>query len=204
MVIRVAGLDLSTRSAGVARLTVDDDGVPSTWTGTFGYDLDQTATIVERWLRLEAIASEIDEAVDDASDLVVVEGPALNTNRPQAGRFDLWGGWWLVVDRLLTPNRKRRGHAVAIVTPTQRAMYATGNGRAPKPNVLEAVRRHYGDRFDIPLGPATGPAGDVADGVVLVAMGARHLGHPIDSPSPLHLRALDRVRWPHLENRTAP
>lgn len=204
MVIRVAGLDLSTRSAGLARLTVDDEGTPSTWTGTFGYELDETATIVERWLRLEAIASEIDEHVDDATDLVVVEGPALNTNRPQAGRFDLWGGWWLVADRLLSPTRKRRGHALAVVTPAQRAMYATGNGRAPKPHVLEAVRRHYGRMFDIPLGPATGPAGDIADGAVLAAMGARVLDHPIDNPSPLHLRALDRVRWPHLENRTAP
>lgn len=202
--IRVVGLDLSTRSAGVARLTVDDEGVPSTWTGTFGHTLDENATLVERWLRLEAIASEVDEHVDDATDLVVVEGPALDTRRPQRGRFDLWGGWWLVVDRLLSPTRQRTGHAVVVVSPKTRAMYATGNGNADKDSVLQAIRRHYGQHFTIPLGPATGPAGDVADAVAMAALGARHLEHPIDDPSPLHLRALDRVRWPHRENRTAP
>ena len=78
------------------------------------------------------------------------------------------------------------------MTPTARAKYGTGKGNAAKDAVLAAVIRRY---------PAVDVTGnDEADALILAAMGARHLGIPLElSPVPGPcLDALLKVRWPEL------
>jgi crossover junction endodeoxyribonuclease RuvC len=100
-------------------------------------------------------------------------------------QHDRSGLWWLVLDPVHWDGRARD---VVEVPPTCRAKYATGKGNAPKDAVLAAAIRRFPD-WDI-----TG--NDVADAVILAAMGARHLGHPIDQMPAAHLTAMAAVRWP--------
>ena len=69
-----------------------------------------------------------------------------------------------------------------VVPPKTRAKYATGNGGADKRAVLAAVRAAY-PQFTI-------RNDNEADAVVLAAIGARSLGHPIDDLPASHLAAL--------------
>ena len=73
--------------------------------------------------------------------------------------------------------------------PTSRATYATGKDNAGKDAVLAAVVRRYPD-VDV-----TG--NDEADALVMAAMGARLLGHPLEDSLPQsHLRALAGLELP--------
>lgn len=76
-----------------------------------------------------------------------------------------------------------------VVTPAQLKTYATGKGNASKDAVLAAAVKRY------PAWDITG--NDVADAVVLMAIGSRLLGHPIEASLPqTHLRALDKLALP--------
>ncbi|GMA22268.1 hypothetical protein GCM10025864_44320 [Luteimicrobium album] len=44
---------------------------------------------------------------------------------------------------------------------------------------------------------------DEADALILAAMGARHLGHPIDDVPATHLAAMNGGQWPDLEELAA-
>lgn len=196
--IRVVGLDLSLRSSGIARVTVHDDGRVETFTTTVGRPAEARATLAQRWHRLDATRDAILEEiaptnlrwVDARPDLIVMEGPAFSS-AANAGGEDLTGLRWLVLDEVLSTALD-----VVVVAPTTLKAYATGDGRAPKAEVLAAIRRHYGDRFTIPTGA---PAEDVADAIALAAMGARALDHPIDSLPEQHTRAMRTPRWPSTE-----
>jgi len=187
----VAGIDLSLTSTGIAlaywgmphvqgATGLETEGVDVhrvTSTGRAGASLDQRAD------RLEKLAREITEHVCSA-DLVVIEGPSFGQAR-QGGQHDRSGLWWLIIDRA----REAYGSQFVEVPPATRAKYATGKGNAPKDQVLAAVVKRYPD-VDV-----TG--NDVADALVLAAMGARHLGHPIEASLPqLHLDAMTKIRWP--------
>jgi hypothetical protein len=71
--------------------------------------------------------------------------------------------------------------------------YATGKGMIAKDAVLAAVVRRYVG-IDV-------TCNDEADALILAAMGARHLGQPIEDSLPLtHLAAMDNVHWPATSN----
>jgi hypothetical protein len=174
---RVIGLDLSLTSTGLS------DG-SSTWLITSKGT--KTATLDDRRGRLMALCEDAVCACIGAA-LVVVEGPSFGQAR-QGGQHDRAGLWWLVVADL--------GERVVEVPPATLKTYATGRGNASKDEVLAAVVRRY-------------PTVDVgnnneADALVLAAMGARHLGHPIDDLPQTHLRAMTKVAWPTLANEGVP
>lgn len=188
MMTRIVGVDLAMRATGIARLTLDSSGAPATYTTAVGRQGELRATLAQRWQRMrETTAAIVDEvlAATRAQDphLVVIEGPAPSTGA-QIGSFDTAHLWWSVVDRCLD-----EGIPVTVVAPSTLKAYATGNGRAKKPEIVAAVRKHYGDRFDV-------TSHDVADAVVLVAMGARALARPIDQLPEQHTRAMRTPKWP--------
>lgn len=193
--IRLVGVDLSLTSTGVARLTLDESGEhdqPLSHTEVVGYALAKDATLQERAERVWRVAYGVLELTVPGSntrnppDLLAVEGPAY-ANDPGAG--ELHGLRWAVY-------RHWTRHAVPFVevNPSTLKLYATGNGRAEKTLVVQAIRRHYGDRFDIPLRKVDGRE-DVADAIALVAMAARSIGRPIDEDHPTRLRAVRTPRW---------
>ena len=180
--LEVAGIDLSLTSTGIARACWDvpGDGV-ETITRRVQSKGAVDATLLERDARLSLLVATITDEVWDAR-LVVIESPAYASVSGHA--HDRSGLWWCLVRTLLY-----RGIAVVEVTPQHRMQYATGKGNAGKDTVLAAAVKRYAT-WDI-----TG--NDVADAVVLAAMGARAVGRPIDEPMPqAHLRAMTRVRWP--------
>jgi crossover junction endodeoxyribonuclease RuvC len=84
-----------------------------------------------------------------------------------------------------------QGDLVAEVPPATLKKYICSRGNAPKDQVLAAASKRY-PHIDI-----TG--NDVADAVVLAAIGARHLGFPIEeSPPRANLAALDKINWPEV------
>lgn len=182
----VVGIDLSLTSTGIAEIRWGDLDAPDDTTvatrriqsaGRAG------ASLADRQARLHRLAGQVVEWAAYA-DLTVIEGPSLGQAR-QGGQHDRSGLWWLVID-LLTDAYD----SVAVeVPPACRSKYACGKGNAPKDAVLAAVIRRYPD-IDV-----TG--NDVADALTLAAMGARHLGHPIEASLPqTHLDAMTRIRWP--------
>lgn len=172
----VAGLDLSLTSTGVAM--VNPEGAH--FTDRIKSKDQAGASLGQRQDRLRGIADNVIATVT-GSDLIVIEGPSY------ASKFghphDRSGLWWMVVSRLM-----HAGLDVIDVAPSARAKYATGAGNAGKDAVLAAAVKRYPE-WDI-----TG--NDVADAVILAAMGCRHLGHPIDSLPQIHLTAMTKVRWP--------
>lgn len=195
----VVGLDLSLTSTGVARIDTDAETVkldtvtskPAKNLGRHGGVLPPT--LDQRHGRLHNLRREIGLCAHDA-DLIVVEGPSYGSKTGQ--QHDRSGLWWLVVDWLSNePGNGGWGISVVEVPPANRIKYATGKGRADKDAVLAAVIRRYPD---VVVG-----GNDEADALVLAAMGARHLGHPIEPSQPgcvrglplTHLAAMDHVNW---------
>jgi crossover junction endodeoxyribonuclease RuvC len=195
--VKVIGLDLSLTCTGVAVAT-EDGAVTDRITSTPARRVpkgDPLLTIPERALRLDGI---VDEIVDHArgADLVVVEAPAYDSKSPHT--HERSGLWWLVVWRLWARNV-----TVVEVTTGGVKRYATGRGGASKDDVLSAVIRRY-PHVDV-------NGNDEADALILAAMGARHLGHPLERPVPgrplfpgsplpkVCLAAMDAVHWPDRE-----
>jgi crossover junction endodeoxyribonuclease RuvC len=188
----IVGLDLSLTSSGVA--------IINTGTGSIVVDRVRSkapatdrhpktgkslpATLQQRTDRLNSLARQITSAAELA-DLVVVEAPAFASKTGHM--HDRSGLWWLVVNGLDV-----LGCTVAEVTTGGRMKYATGKGNASKDTVLAAAIRRY------PEVEITG--NDEADALIIAAMGARYLGHPIEDSLPQsHLAAMDNVAWPALE-----
>lgn len=181
--MKVVGLDLSLTSTGVAVATQD-----GAITDRITTKPTPNATLRDRVARLGMMASLTCDHAKGA-DLIVIEQPAYS--RTGGSTHDRSGLWWLVVGKLsgLYP--------VVEVAPTCRSRYATGRGNASKDDVLSAVIRRY-PHVDV-------NGNDEADALILAAMGARHLGHPLERPGlkPMHalptphLKAMDAVHWPN-------
>lgn len=168
----VAGVDLSLTSTGIALSTGLLRRITSK--GAAGDGLN------ERSARLSSLADQVVLAVADA-ELVVIEGPSYASQGGSA--HDRSGLWWLVV-----ANLRDRGVDVVEVTPNGRAKYATGTGTAAKGKVLAAVVRRFAG-WDV-------DDDDVADALVLCAMGADAAGHPLVEMPAAHRAALRAVAWP--------
>lgn len=183
----VAGIDASLASTGIAVATLTD-GMLEPLTRKVVTTGHNGATVLQRAARLDRITGHILDTVPAAAALVVIEGPSYASPKEVAGqRHDRSGLWWQVVHALLAADLP-----VTEVAPTSRAKYATGSGAAGKDAVLAAAVKRY------PAWDITG--NDVADAVIVAAMGCRHLGHPIDSLPQVHLAAMTKVHWPATES----
>lgn len=176
----VLGLDLSLTSTGVAYAA---DG--EVHTGLLR-SANHGPTVIDQRKRLQGITAAIWKYVGSAGrvpDLAVIEGPSYGSKG--AGTWDRAGLWWMVVDSFIGNHIP-----IAIAPPSCRARYATGKGNADKDLVLaETVRR-----FDRIL------RNDEADALILAAMGADRLGHPLVVMPAAHRTGLDKVAWPDLND----
>ena len=199
--IRVIGLDLSLTSTGIARLELDEHGtITGSHTDTVTSGPPEEQTLPQRVRRVDYVAGCVMAAALGAyprweidpvqrPHLIVVEGASFGSTTGQAQeRAWLRGAVYLGLYEL--------GLECVEVAPTSLKLYATGNGRASKTHVVQSVRQHYGEHFDIPLCKADGRE-DVADAIALVAMGARSIGHPIDPDHPKRTRAMRTPKWTH-------
>lgn len=178
---RIAGLDLSLTSTGVALV---ERGHPPQ-SVALGSEGKATATLPQRHRRLTLLADKIIDAttLQGPPDLVVIEAPAYS--RGTGHMHDRSGLWWLVVSRILT-----LGYPLIEVGPNLRAKYATGKGNAGKAAVMIAVTRRYPD--------CDFTTDDEADALVLAAIGSRLLGHPLEDSLPKpNLEALKTLEAPH-------
>lgn len=172
---RVIGVDLSLTSTGVA-------GADWATTIAGGSLAKKGATLQQKWTRICRVRGRLLEYLDSA-DLVVIEGPAFASNDP--GAHERAALWWRIVGRCLSNDVP-----VAVVPPSTLKVYATGNGRASKEDVVQQVQRRWSH--------ITFRGNDQADAIALCAMGLDHLGHPTVELPQTHRRALVSVTWPEL------
>lgn len=170
------GIDLSLTSTGLAYVG-EDNRVECIRIKSAG---KKTATLQDRRTRLASIHNKISVHIPPDA-LVVIEQPAFS--RTTGHMHDRSGLWWLIVDYLSV-----RGNDVVEVAPTVRAKYATGKGNAGKDQVLAATVKRYPD-VDV-----TG--NDIADAVILAALGRRWLGAPIDNMPAAHTAVMASIAWP--------
>jgi crossover junction endodeoxyribonuclease RuvC len=97
---------------------------------------------------------------------------------------------WLVRYRLWKASAP-----VALVPPSKVKLYATGKGQgADKLAMVRAAERFPGVEIE---------DDNAADALWLAAMGARHLGMPVDDVPQAHAAALMGVTWPFLAGEVA-
>ena len=134
--------------------------------------------------RLRALVDLRQRIIDEIGcpDLAVLELPA--PSRAGGGSHERAWLWWEMYRWLESSYIP-----VALLTPNQRALYATGKGNAPKTAVVDAVARRW---------PAWHTGGDdnLADAVALMAAGRDRLGYPIIDMPKAHRGALDKAIWP--------
>ena len=188
----VAGIDLSMTSTGVAVFANSElrtnwlrklsrvQSKAADWQSGRDAKGKPAATWKDRYVRMENITDRVAMLVPPRA-LVFMEGPSYGSKG--AGTWDRAGLWWQVYEALHVAQQC----TVVPVSPSQRMLYATGNGRADKDAVLAAVVKRYPE-LDI-----TG--NDVADAVVFAAMAARVAGWAIESTEPpaKALTALDKL-----------
>lgn len=171
----VIGLDLSLTGSGVAS--------SAGWCEVVGQKDVTTQPLDRRLAIIDDLADRILTLVR-SPQLVVIEQPAFS--RAGAGSIERHALWWLIVRAL-----RGRDVPVAEVTARGRMRYATGKGAATKSAVVDAVARRWSS-FE------TGGNDNLADSVVLCAMGCDHLGSPLAAVPQTHRAALDAVKWPDL------
>jgi len=183
--MRIVGLDLSLTATGIAVLD-DRDGIRVSAVGSKGA---KDATIAQRVARLDDLERAIINRLGNDVDLVVIEAPSFGQMR-QSGEHLRAGLWWRLVsliENTIAP--------VAEVPPATLKKYATGKGNATKDAVLLATARRF------PTVDVT--TNDEADALWLCAAGAQVFNQPIVDVPLVHLEALDKVVWPHLEGLEA-
>jgi len=179
----VIGLDLSLTGTGVAVSRGDHNDVSLATISTRA----DNGSIAGFSTRCAAIANMIDDHARSAganpmSLAYAVEGLSLHSKSSSLDR--IFASWWMILAEL----RQLGWPEPSIISPNERAMYATGKGNANKEAVLLASVRRY------PLVDISD--NNQADATVIMAMLRRHLGAPIEAPLPqTHLRALEKVRW---------
>jgi crossover junction endodeoxyribonuclease RuvC len=172
--LRIAGLDLSLTSTGVA--LIQPGGPVSVY--RIQPPPAAKATVHER---LKFLYTEVRQLVAGATH-ITVEGPSFGSNQ---GQHKLGGTWWIVMHVLWLDNPDAE---VVEVSPTTLKVYATGRGnKLEKDEVAISVVRRY-PAVDI-------RNNDMADAWVLAAMTADQLGCPVVEVPKDHRRALKD--WPY-------
>lgn len=162
----VVGIDPSLTSTGVA-IHLPDPGlveVPRIITHRVRSTGTADATWPEREARIINLAADV-AAVVPAASRVFIEGPAYS--KSQGSSHDRAGYWWRLYSLLAAKNCP-----ITVVMPNLRVKYALGTSRGSKDEVMASAIRRYPDA-DI-----TG--NDVADAVVILAMGCRLLQIPLE------------------------
>lgn len=169
----VVGLDLSLTGTGLARYEA----------GSFHHaaHLKTPSTKIKGHDRLHLILEEVDWFCRDAG-LVVIEGLTFQFDAERANA----GLAWLVRHQLWYQRIP-----YAILGAPNRAQYATGDGRASKAQVIEAVNS------DLFPGARTGNDNE-ADAIVLAAAGLRQFAQPVDNVPEANWIALKKGKWPDI------
>ena len=176
--MKVVGLDVSLTNTGVAVLSGEDTNVFRISSKPCPDDIQPR---VERLLGMVRQLPLVTEG-----DLVVVEQPAFS--KTTGKHHDRSGLWWLMVEDLTA-----RGADVVEVAPSVLKKYVVGKGNASKSEMQGTMIRRM-----LPLAPSLVLHDDnEVDAFGLAAMGARHLGHPVDGDLPRpNLAVMGSVRWP--------
>lgn len=188
----VAGIDPSLTSCGIAILVA---GQP-VYLDAIGHPGRDGASYDHRSRRIVSQCRAIITAITEcniggrnstpnvAIDLAVIEGPAYGHNLPS--NHDRAGLWWGIYSAL-----RAKHIPTAVVAPGTRAKWATGHGRAGKSDVLAAVRAWWPNHSI--------RNHDVADALVLAALGAYHLNEPMPfTPKDRHQLGADIIDWPEV------
>ncbi|MEW2393124.1 hypothetical protein AB0933_32660 [Streptomyces venezuelae] len=177
----VIGIDPSLTATGIAST--------HGWCDVIGHakrTKDPGITQLPHLGRLNALRALLNDILTTIAhpDLAVMELPAVS--RSGGGAHERGWLWWQLYARLTS-----RGIPVGLLSPNQRAQYATGKGNAGKGAVVDAVARRF---------PAWTTDGNdnAADAVTLMAAGRDWLGHPITDLPKTHRAALDKAIWPAL------
>jgi Holliday junction resolvasome RuvABC endonuclease subunit len=178
----VIGLDPSLTGTGIA----SSNG----WCDVIGYKRPNSKAPGitqlphhERLAAMRTLLTDVTTAIGNPA-LVVMELPA--PSRSGGGAHERGWFWWQLYNHLDTHET-----LIGLLTPNQRALYATGKGQATKNAVVDSVARRW---------PDWPTAGDdnAADAVVLMAAGRDWLGWPIAPMPQTHRAALDKATWPTL------
>ncbi|MFD7995575.1 hypothetical protein [Streptomyces mexicanus] len=177
----VVGIDPSLTGTGIA----SSNG----WVDVIGYkrrSKDPGITQLPHPERLTAMRALLDQVLEaiGTPHLAVIELPAVS--RSGGGAHERGWFWWQLYNRLTN-----RDTPIGLLSPNQRALYATGKGTAAKGAVIDAVTRRF---------PAWTTDGNdnAADAVALMAAGRDWLGHPITDMPKTHRAAIDKAVWPTL------
>lgn len=187
--VRVGGIDLSLSSTGVAVVHAGEDG--GQWRTYRVRSKVEGAGLLAQHRRMRDIRGRVLEALlhDEPLDLAVIEA-RFSGGLKARGAHDLSGLWWDVVGELCDA-----GVPVASVVGSTLKVYVLGNGKPGgkqtevKALMTAAIARNY-------PGALTAGSHDIADAVGLAAMGARHLGQPVDCLPDTQLRAMGSPLWP--------
>lgn len=176
--MKVLGLDPSLTSTGLALVE-----------GGKVLELKRIRSKKKGHERVQEILSEVIYYAAQA-DMVGIEGVAYGAKGSSVAQiFGLWG---VLTHALWGLGPRGGGDNYYVVPPTVRAKYGSGKGNAGKDEVLAAVIRRY---LDVDV---TG--NDVADALVIAAMGARQYDAPLEANLPAaNLKAMEGVTWPELQ-----
>ncbi|MFF6931552.1 hypothetical protein [Streptomyces californicus] len=177
----VIGLDPSLTATGIASTRG--------WCEVIGYRKARTKdpgiTQLPHTERLTAMRNLVNQVITAIGqpDLVVIELPAVS--RSGGGAHERGWFWWQLYNQLHNTQIP-----IGLLSPNQRALYATGKGNAGKGAVIDQVSRRF---------PAWSTDGNdnAADAVTLMAAGADWLGHPITPMPQTHRNALTKAIWPN-------
>jgi crossover junction endodeoxyribonuclease RuvC len=183
----VIGIDPSLTGTGIA----SSNG----WCEVIGYKKqrakDPGITQLPHPERLAAMRALLNQVLTiiGTPDLAVMELPA--PSRSGGGAHERGWFWWQIYNQI-----HNRQIPIGLLTPNQRALYATGKGSASKGPVIDAVTRRFPDW-------ATEGNDNACDAVALMAAGRDWLGHPIADLPKTHRAALDKATWPTLPGADA-
>ena len=121
MMPAILGLDPSLRATGLALPDGELVTVKTPSCATPGDKVERVRHIVGH----VGVAAKI-------GALIVIEGPAFGMNN--AATHELAGLWWALVVRLA-----EQGNQIAVLSPGQLKKFATGSGRASKPDMAVAM-----------------------------------------------------------------
>ena len=181
--MRVVGLDLSLTSTGMSdgqfhRVTQTSPDDP------LEYRMDRITRRAREFANGDGVGSR--------AGLAVIEAGAFSRGSQSAAaeylsalRFMVRRELWLM------------GIPFAMVTPTSLKLYTTGYGKATKLQMVEAVKARYG--LDLTGVMVKDGRYDIADAMVLAAMGHAWIGQPLPTEGPPPPRQpLLAVKWPEL------
>lgn len=178
----VVGIDLSMTSTGLCAINTTGISALHTVTSKGG----RQDSLEKRRDRLWGIANEVTEWVEAFHpELVVIEAPSYGSRFGSA--HDRSGLWWMVAGPL------SHYFPLAQVAPQARAKYGTGAGNSEKKVVYAFVKDAYEG-----ITPRRIKNNDEADAILLAAMGARHMGYPVERGGieDINLTSMVNVAWP--------